>query len=144
MLNQRSSFIEKAKCSICLAVGTKLNAAAREQHRSTRSRGKVGTVNRGLCRLGTGEGWYAKQKPSYHWCFPISLSEQMFLLPARIPHSPQRYRDTVGLVIERERLKTEIDGLRWSITVGYSVRIHNMELISHVNTIPYYTFAITQ
>lgn len=38
--------------------------------------------------------------------------EQMFLLPARIPHSPQRYANTVGLVIERERLKTEIDGLR--------------------------------
>ncbi|KAI6071776.1 3-hydroxyanthranilate 3,4-dioxygenase [Aix galericulata] len=40
---------------------------------------------------------------------------EMFLLPARIPHSPQRYRDTVGLVIERERLKTEIDGLRYYV-----------------------------
>ncbi|KAI1240611.1 hypothetical protein IHE44_0009042 [Lamprotornis superbus] len=36
---------------------------------------------------------------------------EMFLLPARIPHSPQRYENTVGLVVERERLKTEIDGL---------------------------------
>ncbi|XP_054252525.1 3-hydroxyanthranilate 3,4-dioxygenase [Indicator indicator] len=40
---------------------------------------------------------------------------EMFLLPARIPHSPQRYADTVGLVIERERLKTEIDGLRYYV-----------------------------
>uniref|UniRef100_A0A8D0KPQ3 3-hydroxyanthranilate 3,4-dioxygenase n=1 Tax=Strix occidentalis caurina TaxID=311401 RepID=A0A8D0KPQ3_STROC len=40
---------------------------------------------------------------------------EMFLLPARIPHSPQRYTDTVGLVIERERLKTEIDGLRYYV-----------------------------
>ncbi|XP_061225692.1 3-hydroxyanthranilate 3,4-dioxygenase isoform X3 [Neopsephotus bourkii] len=38
---------------------------------------------------------------------------EMFLLPARIPHSPQRYANTMGLVIERERLKTEIDGLRF-------------------------------
>ncbi|XP_030045364.1 3-hydroxyanthranilate 3,4-dioxygenase-like [Microcaecilia unicolor] len=37
---------------------------------------------------------------------------EMFLLPARIPHSPQRFADTVGLVFERERLKTETDGLR--------------------------------
>ncbi|XP_030051651.1 3-hydroxyanthranilate 3,4-dioxygenase isoform X2 [Microcaecilia unicolor] len=38
---------------------------------------------------------------------------EMFLLPARIPHSPQRFADTVGLVFERERLKTETDGLRF-------------------------------
>jgi len=36
----------------------------------------------------------------------------MFLLPARIPHSPQRIADTVGLVIERLRAPSEIDGLR--------------------------------
>uniref|UniRef100_A0A8D2M5Y7 3-hydroxyanthranilate 3,4-dioxygenase n=1 Tax=Zonotrichia albicollis TaxID=44394 RepID=A0A8D2M5Y7_ZONAL len=40
---------------------------------------------------------------------------EMFLLPARIPHSPQRYKNTVGLVIERERLKTEMDGLRYYV-----------------------------
>ncbi|XP_015270961.1 PREDICTED: 3-hydroxyanthranilate 3,4-dioxygenase [Gekko japonicus] len=40
---------------------------------------------------------------------------EMFLLPARIPHSPQRYKNTVGLVIERKRLKTETDGLRYYV-----------------------------
>ncbi|XP_009089377.2 3-hydroxyanthranilate 3,4-dioxygenase [Serinus canaria] len=40
---------------------------------------------------------------------------EMFLLPARIPHSPQRYKNTVGLVIERQRLKTEMDGLRYYV-----------------------------
>nr|XP_033794842.1 3-hydroxyanthranilate 3,4-dioxygenase [Geotrypetes seraphini] len=40
---------------------------------------------------------------------------EMFLLPARIPHSPQRFADTVGLVFERERLKTETDGLRYYV-----------------------------
>ena len=39
----------------------------------------------------------------------------MFLLPGRIPHSPQRDENTVGLVIERDRLPTETDGLRYYV-----------------------------
>jgi len=38
---------------------------------------------------------------------------EIFLLPAGIPHSPQRPAGTVGLVIERHRAKDEIDHLRW-------------------------------
>jgi 3-hydroxyanthranilate 3,4-dioxygenase len=37
----------------------------------------------------------------------------IFLLPPRTPHSPQRGPNTVGLVIERERAKTELDGFLW-------------------------------
>lgn len=40
---------------------------------------------------------------------------EMFLLPPRIPHSPQRVADSIGLVIERERKPNETDGLRWYI-----------------------------
>ncbi|KAK9541930.1 hypothetical protein VZT92_001941 [Zoarces viviparus] len=40
---------------------------------------------------------------------------QMFLLPARIPHSPQRQANTVGLVVERRRLLTETDCLRYFV-----------------------------
>eukprot|EP00055_Hartaetosiga_balthica_P009572 m.38426 g.38426 ORF g.38426 m.38426 type:complete len:313 (-) comp6798_c0_seq2:116-1054(-) len=43
---------------------------------------------------------------------PIKEGE-VFLLPPRIPHSPQRFKDTVGLVLERQRLKAETDGLRY-------------------------------
>lgn len=38
---------------------------------------------------------------------------QMLLLPAGVPHSPQRYADTVGLVIERRRRPEEKDGFMW-------------------------------
>ncbi|XP_031731998.1 3-hydroxyanthranilate 3,4-dioxygenase [Anarrhichthys ocellatus] len=40
---------------------------------------------------------------------------QMFLLPARIPHSPQRQANAVGLVVERRRLLTETDCLRYFV-----------------------------
>ena len=37
----------------------------------------------------------------------------IFLLPPRTPHSPQRGAGTVGLVIERRREKTELDAFMW-------------------------------
>lgn len=40
---------------------------------------------------------------------------EVFQLPGKIPHSPQRFADTVGLVIERERMKTEVDCLRYFV-----------------------------
>jgi 3-hydroxyanthranilate 3,4-dioxygenase len=43
---------------------------------------------------------------------PIREGE-IFLLPANVPHSPQRLPDTVGLVIERRRAPGEKDGLQW-------------------------------
>lgn len=38
---------------------------------------------------------------------------EIFLLPPRIPHSPIRGADTVGLVIERKRQPSHKDGLSW-------------------------------
>jgi len=43
---------------------------------------------------------------------PIRAGET-FLLPPKVPHSPQRMPDSVGLVIERRRLPHENDGLQW-------------------------------
>ncbi|KAJ1498514.1 3-hydroxyanthranilic acid dioxygenase [Coelomomyces lativittatus] len=37
----------------------------------------------------------------------------MLLLPASIPHSPNRFKDTIGLVIERPRPSGKKDALRW-------------------------------
>lgn len=44
----------------------------------------------------------------------ISIRQgDMFLLPAKVPHSPQRGPNTVGLVIEKVRQGEEIDGFLW-------------------------------
>ena len=77
----------------------------------------VGAGQRG-CRAGS---WSAGEAPGR--CSTVSVGDcnlagtlsppvQIFLLPAGVPHSPQRFANTVGLVIERRRLKTELDGLR--------------------------------
>lgn len=43
---------------------------------------------------------------------PIRQGE-IYLLPRKVPHSPQRAAGTVGLVIERRRLPHELDGFAW-------------------------------
>jgi len=43
---------------------------------------------------------------------PINEGD-IFLLPPRVPHSPIRSENSVGLVIERKRKETEKDGLLW-------------------------------
>ncbi|MBN8483068.1 MAG: 3-hydroxyanthranilate 3,4-dioxygenase [Xanthomonadales bacterium] len=43
---------------------------------------------------------------------PIRAGE-VFYLPPRVPHSPQRGPASIGLVIERKRLVGELDGLLW-------------------------------
>ncbi|HEX6930134.1 MAG TPA: 3-hydroxyanthranilate 3,4-dioxygenase [Gammaproteobacteria bacterium] len=44
--------------------------------------------------------------------YPIKAGD-IFLLPPKVPHSPQRMANSVGLVIERRRLPDEKDGLMW-------------------------------
>ena len=43
---------------------------------------------------------------------PIKAGE-VFYLPPRVPHSPQRMAGSIGLVVERKRLPHEQDGLMW-------------------------------
>ena len=43
---------------------------------------------------------------------PLRAGE-MFYLPPRVPHSPQRMAESIGLVIERRRQPGEMDGLLW-------------------------------
>lgn len=43
---------------------------------------------------------------------PIKEGE-MFLLPPKVPHSPQRFENTYGLIIEKHREKGENDGFMY-------------------------------
>jgi len=43
---------------------------------------------------------------------PIRQGE-IFLLPAEVPHSPQRPAGSVGIVVERRRNPDELDGFSW-------------------------------
>jgi 3-hydroxyanthranilate 3,4-dioxygenase len=43
---------------------------------------------------------------------PIRAGD-IFLLPAFVPHSPQRSANSVGLVVERQRRAGEIDAFEW-------------------------------
>lgn len=38
---------------------------------------------------------------------------EVFLLPGGIPHSPQRFENTIGIVLERRRPEDSLDTLRW-------------------------------
>lgn len=44
--------------------------------------------------------------------YPIKAGE-IFLLPPKVPHSPVRFENSIGLVVERKRLAHEKDGLMW-------------------------------
>ena len=37
----------------------------------------------------------------------------IFLLPPKVPHNPIRFKNTIGLVMERRRREGEMDGLIW-------------------------------
>ena len=43
---------------------------------------------------------------------PIKEGE-IFLLPKNVPHSPQRFADTVGLVVEYQREEGALDAFQW-------------------------------
>ena len=64
---------------------------------------------------------------------------ELFLLPAGIPHSPQRYANTIGLVLERTRSANEIDCLRWykgeSCEIEYEEYFHCKDLGTQVKAV---------
>jgi 3-hydroxyanthranilate 3,4-dioxygenase len=58
---------------------------------------------------------------------PIRQGE-MFLLPAKMPHSPQRPAGTVGLVVEQPRASAETHHLRWYCR-GCGGVLHDVEFV---------------
>jgi 3-hydroxyanthranilate 3,4-dioxygenase len=73
----------------------------------------------------------------------ITIGEgEMFLLPPNIPHSPQRYENTVGLVIERKRSDTEPDGVRWYCESCHGVVREAWFIAAHGGFLPQLNAAI--
>ena len=67
---------------------------------------------------------------------PIKQGE-MFLLPPRVPHSPQRPANSIGLVIERYRKEGEKDGFQWYCENCNSLLYEEyFELTDIVNQLP--------
>lgn len=67
---------------------------------------------------------------------PIRAGE-MFLLPAKIPHSPQRPAGSVGLVIEKVRDDGDRDGLMWFCeNCGRKLHDEYFELTDIVTQLP--------
>ena len=63
------------------------------------------------------------------------LEGDMFLLPPRTPHSPQRGPNTVGLVIEKVR-KNEDDGFMWFCekcgNMLYEEKLHVSDIVTQL------------
>jgi 3-hydroxyanthranilate 3,4-dioxygenase len=61
----------------------------------------------------------------------------MFLLPGKTPHSPQRREGTVGLVIEKVRQEGEIDGFLWYCeSCGEKLHEQFLEVTDIVSQLP--------
>ncbi len=62
---------------------------------------------------------------------------EIFLLPANVPHSPQRFKDTVGLVVEKTRKPNELDGFQWYCDNCFSLLYEKYIQVSNiVNQLP--------
>ena len=67
---------------------------------------------------------------------PISAGE-MFLLPAGVPHSPQREAGSIGLVIEKVRPAGMQDGFMWFCeNCGHKLYEEYAEITDIVNQLP--------
>ena len=63
----------------------------------------------------------------------INIQEgEIFLLPPKVPHSPQRFENTVGLVIERKRNITELDGFQWYCDNCFSLLYEKYAQVSDI------------
>lgn len=79
----------------------------------------------------------------------VSIDEsKMFLLPHHLPHSPQRFSNTIGIVFERTRSSSELDTLRWykpnTNDVLYEERFHCEDLGTQLKAIIERFFATSE
>ena len=68
----------------------------------------------------------------------IAIKEgEIFLLPANVPHSPQRSANSIGLVVERRRNQNEIDAFAWYCeSCGHELYKEEVSLKNIVKDLP--------
>lgn len=68
----------------------------------------------------------------------IEIKEgELFLLPAHVHHSPQRFENTAGMVIERKRAPGELDGFVWYCDSCHTkIHDHYLPLTSITEDLP--------
>ena len=65
----------------------------------------------------------------------ININEgEIFLLPPKVPHSPQRFENTVGLVIERKRRKGELDAFQWYCDICHTLLYESLFHLTNIVT----------
>ncbi len=64
---------------------------------------------------------------------PIRAGD-VFLLPGRTPHSPQRREGSVGLVVERQRRPEEKDGLQWYCEACHQKLYEEFFILTNIET----------
>ena len=65
----------------------------------------------------------------------ITIKEgEIFLLPAKTPHSPQRFENTVGLVVEKTRKSNDLDGFQWYCDNCFSLLYEKYTQVSNIVT----------
>ena len=63
----------------------------------------------------------------------IQIKEgEILLLPSNVPHSPQRFANTVGLVVERKRHADELDGFQWYCDKCHAVLYDKSVLLTDI------------
>ncbi|HUX72949.1 MAG TPA: 3-hydroxyanthranilate 3,4-dioxygenase [Steroidobacteraceae bacterium] len=61
----------------------------------------------------------------------------IFLLPAQMPHSPQRPAGTIGIVVERRRRADELDGFSWYCeNCGHSLHLQRVAVADIEGQLP--------
>ena len=65
----------------------------------------------------------------------IKIKEgEIFLLPPNVPHSPQRFKDSVGLVVEKTRKPNELDGFQWYCDKCFTLLHEKFTQVSNIVT----------
>ena len=59
---------------------------------------------------------------------------EVFLLPPGVPHSPQRPAGSIGLVVERHRGATELDGFQWYCQACHALLYQESFVLGDIET----------